>query len=45
MIYGIHTSIIKKSVSTQLFIRRIGAISFEKIEQIKEDVKIVIDAD
>jgi mRNA interferase MazF len=34
-----------RSVSTRRFVKRIGRISFEKLEQIKNAVKTVIDAD
>lgn len=34
-----------RSVSTLRFVRRIGTVSIEKLEQIKEAVKTVIDAD
>jgi mRNA interferase MazF len=34
-----------RSVSTLRFVRRVGTVSIEKLEQIKEAVKTVIDAD
>jgi mRNA interferase MazF len=34
-----------RSVSTRRFVRRVGMVSIEKLEQIKEAVKTVIDAD
>ena len=34
-----------RSVSTLRFVRRVGMVSIEKLEQIKEAVKAVIDAD
>ncbi|OQY12261.1 MAG: PemK family transcriptional regulator [Desulfobacteraceae bacterium 4572_187] len=34
-----------RSISTRRFIRKIGTVSIEKLEQIKEAVKAVIDAD
>lgn len=34
-----------RSISTRRFIRKIGTVSFEKLEQIKEAVKAAIDAD
>lgn len=34
-----------RSISTHRFIKKIGTVSIEKLEQIKEAVKTVIDAD
>jgi mRNA interferase MazF len=34
-----------RSISTLRFVRRVGTVSIEKLEQIKESVKTVIDAD
>ena len=34
-----------RSISTHRFIKKIGTVSIEKLEQIKEAVKAVIDAD
>jgi len=34
-----------RSVSTLRFVRRVGTVSIEKLEQIKDAVKTVIDAD